>query len=183
MAKTGDLIPQCKIIVTPILASAFAALVWYFLFFRLHLNVGKDDETALTNTLIPVLATFHAILAAAVLSKVWEEFKQIRHCILKMDEQGFSACLDDRIPFTIHLLLAAMSLLIVFSAMLVEYQHASAGLLVVGGLTFVLTLYWEVATNLDNPLSGAWYINRVPPSWIKMRPVQPVERETAQSSD
>ena len=167
MAKLPEVKSHCKLLVAPVLASAGAALAWYFIFFRFHINVGKSDETALTNTLIPVLATFHAILAAAVLSKVWEEFKQIRRCINEGNEKGYAECVRDRIPITIHLLLAVMSLLIVVASMLVEYEHASAGLLVVGGLTFVLSLYWEVATNLDNPVSGVWYADRIPAAWRK----------------
>ena len=167
MAKLPEVKSHCRILVTPVLASSGAALAWYFVFFRLRINVGKADEVALTNTLIPVLATFHAILAAAVLSKVWEEFKQIRRCIYDGNEKGYVECLRDRIPMTIHLLLAVMSFLIVACSMLVEYQHACAGLLVVGGLAFVLSLYWEVATNLDNPVTGVWYVDRIPASWRK----------------
>lgn len=154
-----------KMLILPVIIGAGAAALWYFVFFLRGINVGKADETAITNTLIPVLATFHAIIAAAVLSKVWEEFKSIRRCVRDNDEAEFFRCLEDRIPITIHLLLAAMSLLIVASAMLVQYEHASAGLLVVGGLGFVLTLYWQVATNLDNPLCGVWYADEIPAGW------------------
>jgi hypothetical protein len=84
------------------MVSILAAGLWYFLFFRGGFDVGKSDETALTNTLIPVLAAFHSILAAAVLSKVWEEFKSIRRCVQNKDEAGFFRCLQDRIPAAIQ---------------------------------------------------------------------------------
>ena len=147
------------------MVSVLAAGLWYFLFFRGGFDVGKSDETALTNTLIPVLAAFHSILAAAVLSKVWEEFKSIRRCVQNKDEAGFFRCLQDRIPAAIHLLLAVMSTLIVVGTMLVHYENTWAGILVVGAIAFVLALYWQVATNLDNPLCGVWYVDQIPAEW------------------
>jgi len=157
--------PYLSILLYPSVASLLAAGLWYFLFFRRGFDVGKSDETALTNTLIPVLAAFHSILAAAVLSKVWEEFKSIRRCVQNKDEAGFARCLQDRIPPAIHLLLAVMSILIVVGTMLVHYDNSWAGILVVGAIAFVLALYWQVATNLDNPLHGAWYVNEIPSEW------------------
>ena len=154
-----------SILFYPSMASILAAGLWYLLFFRRGFDVGKSDETALTNTLIPVLAAFHSILAAAVLSKVWEEFKLIRRCVQTQDEAGFFRCLQDRIPPAIHVLLAVMSIIIVVGTMLVHYDNSGAGLLVVGTISFVLTLYWRVATNLDNPLCGVWYVNEIPPAW------------------
>jgi len=157
--------PYLSILIYPTMLSVGAAGLWYFFFFHQRFDVGKSDETALTNTLIPVLAAFHSILAAAVLSKVWEEYKVIRRCVLNHDRDGFSRCLQDRIPPAIHLLLAVMSVLIVVGTMLVHYDNVGAGILVVGAIAFVLALYWQVATNLDNPQCGAWYVNEVPAEW------------------
>ncbi len=167
MNPRPSLQPYLSILFVPATASAFTAGLWRWVFLPQGWNVGKPDETALTNTLIPVLATFHAILAAAVLSKVWEEFKLIRHYVEAGDESSFRRCVKDRIPPMIHLLLAVMSFLIVAGTMLVHYDRPAAGVLVVGAITFVLTLYWEVATNLDNPHRGAWYINQIPPGWCQ----------------
>jgi cyanate lyase len=167
MQKPLNVRPYLSILLYPTIASALAAGLWYFLFFRHRFDVGKQDETALTNTLIPVLAAFHSILAAAVLSKVWEEFKLIRRCVQNLDEAAFQRCLQDRIPPAVHLLLAVMSVLIVAGTMLVHYDKLGAGILVVGAISFVLALYWQVATNLDNPIRGAWYMNEIPDAWQK----------------
>jgi hypothetical protein len=165
MRRLSSVRPYFSILLYPSLASILSAGLWYLVFFRRGFDVGKSDETALTNTLIPVLAAFHSILAAAVLSKVWEEFKTIRRCVQNQDEAGFFRCLQDRIPPAIHMLLAVMSTLIVVGTMLVHYDNSWAGILVVGSISFVLALYWQVATNLDNPLCGAWYVNQIPPEW------------------
>jgi len=165
MRNRSNALPNMAILLYPTLASLLAAGLWYFIFFHPRFDVGKSDETALTNTLIPVLAAFHSILAAAVLSKVWEEYKLIRRCVRNRDKEGFSRCLEDRIPPAIHLLLVVMSVLIVVGTMLVHYENVGAGILVVGAITFVLALYWQVATNLDNPNRGAWYVNEIPTEW------------------
>jgi len=61
--------PYLSLLLPPTLTAAAAAGLWYLLFFHQRFDVGKSDETALTNTLIPVLAAFHSILAAAVLRR------------------------------------------------------------------------------------------------------------------
>jgi hypothetical protein len=109
------------------------------------------DESAITNMVVPICAMFHSILAAMVLSKVWEEFKIVRRCIREEDRATFDICSQERIPGIIHLLLATTSIIIIVGAMLVEYENPLSGMFSVGCLSFFLVLYWEVATTLDNP--------------------------------
>jgi 1,4-dihydroxy-2-naphthoate octaprenyltransferase len=182
MQKLSNARPYLSILLYPTTIAVLAAGLWYVLFYHTQFDVGKSDETALTNTLIPVLAAFHSILAAAVLSKVWEEYKTIRRCVQNHDREGFARCLRDRIPPAIHLLLAVMSVLIVVGTMLVHYDNVGAGILVVGAISFVLALYWQVATNLDNPQCGAWYVNEVPTEWRTQTNADPLSSKVSTSA-
>jgi hypothetical protein len=109
---------------------------------------------------------FHSILAAIVLGKVWEEFKEVCRCVRNEDRTKYKSCVNERIPGMIHLLLATMSTIIVLGTMLVEYQNPWSGIASVGSLAFFLVLYWEVATTLDNPAKAPWFIGRIPDDWL-----------------
>lgn len=167
----GSLRAHLRILVRPLLASGLLAAFWRLIFFQFDINVGKADETALTNMVVPICAMFHSILAAVVLGKVWDEFKVIRRCLKKGDEDSFRDCVHDRIPMMIHLLLGTMSFIIIGGAMLVEYHRAFAGVVSIGAISFFLVLYWEVATTLDNPVKAPWFAGQIPGEWLK--PKQP----------
>ncbi len=159
----------------PLGLSVTLSLTWWWLFFP-GINLGRKDETVLTNTLIPVLAAFHAILAAIVMNKVWEEFKTIRRCIRRKDKEGFRDSMHDRIPLTLHVLLGVMSFFIIVSVMMIEYESKWTGMFVVGTLTFMLVLYFEVAITLDNPAKAPWYTDKIPTEWLLPDP--PPEQKT-----
>jgi hypothetical protein len=150
----------------PLACSVVIAFLWRYVFFDYKLNLGKSDETALTNMVIPICAMFHSILAAMVLGKVWEEFKVIRHCLLENDRERFQACMHERIPGMIHLLLGTMSMIIISGIMLIEYSNPWSGITAVGAVTFFLVLYWEVATTLDNPIKSPWFVGKIPSEWL-----------------
>jgi len=154
------------ILFRPLLAGMVLSGLWRLFFFPNGINLGKEDETALTNMAIPICAMFHSILAAMVLSKVWEEFKTIQRCVRTLDKGTFEECTHDRIPGTIHLLLGAMSVIIIGGTMLVEYKNPWAGMGAVGAVSFFLVLYWEVATTLDNPAKAPWFIGKIPVDWL-----------------
>ncbi len=154
------------LLVRPLVIGVTLSAIWYQLFFANGIFLGKMDESAITNMVVPICAMFHSILAAMVLSKVWEEFKVVSRCIREEDRETFDICSHERIPGIIHVLLATMSIIIIVGAMLVEYENPLSGMFSVGCLSFFLVLYWEVATTLDNPAKAPWFIGRLPSDWL-----------------
>ena len=167
--KTNGLRVHLKLFIKPILLGILAGLVWHR-FFHGRLHFLEGDESALTDSVIPTIAMFHAIVAGHVLAKVWDEYKTVRHCLRSQDKDTFLQCKDDRIPMAIHMLLGSMSFVIQALIMMVHYDGVLAGVVSSSSLAFVLMLYWEVATNLDDPFKGVWYVGQIPSDWLKPEP-------------
>ena len=151
----------------PAVVGSMISLMWYHVFFTFDWHFQETDESAFTDTVIPIIAMFHAIVAGHILNKVWEEYKVVRRCLRDKDKDTFLRCRDDRIPIAIHLLLGSMSVVIQVLTLLVHFEKPFAGIAANFSVAFVLTLYWKVATNLDNPLRGAWYKDQIPKDWFE----------------
>jgi len=163
--KTKELVLHLKLFVRPLLGSTFIGIIWYSLFYKFHLHIIEADEPAFTDFGIPVLAMFHAIVAGGVLVKVWEEHKIVQRCIRDKDRDTFRRFMNDRIPVAIHMLLGCMSVIIQFLTMIIHFEGVFAGVAINTSIAFVLGLYWEVATNLDDPSKGVWY-SEIPREWF-----------------
>lgn len=166
--KTNGLRVHLFMFVRPVAVSLVLSIgVWYWIFYRLGVSFFESDESTFTDAIVPTLAMFHAIVAGHVLIKVWDEYKVVRRCVKKGDKKTFMECRDDRIPLAIHMLLASLSVIIMVLVMLLHYDGPGAGIASTSSVAFVLTLYWEVATNLDNPFKGVWYRDQIPKDWFK----------------
>lgn len=167
LLKTKRILVYLPLLLRPTLIGILIGpVLWYLIFFRFGFHFLEEDESAFTDSFIPILAMFHAIVAGHVLAKVWDEYKTIRHCVESKDKDKFTQCKTDRIPVVIHMLLGSMSVAIQGMAMMLHFKEAFAGIIANFALAFVLALYWEVATNLDNPWKGVWYVNQIPKDWL-----------------
>ncbi len=86
--------------------------------------------------------------------------------ILKRDKETFLCYRDDRIPIMIHLLILVMSLPVLIIISLLEYKSAWTGTTCVFFVSFALSLYWVVVTELQNPSKSLWFVERVPDEWL-----------------
>ena len=155
-----------KLLIRPICVGSLMSCAWYYFFFLTGLSFLEADESAFTDVIIGLLGMFHAIIAGGILNKVWGEAQKARHCIRVGDRETFVECKDDRIPGVIHLLLGSMSLIIQAHVMMIHFVGAFGGIASSFSMAFVLTLYWEVATSLDDPLSDVWDMGEIPPDWL-----------------
>lgn len=157
MTRKKELIANLALLVRPLIAAVvIGGGLWYFVFHK-FLHVLEEDESAYTDAGVPVFAMFHAVIAARILGDVWEKHKKYQRCRNANDNEGMEECKKDRIPMAIHLLIGAMSVITQAHAMLFNFEGAFAGIFYNASLAFVLGLYWEVATTLDNPSKGPWY--------------------------
>lgn len=163
---------QLTLFIRPFIASTVLAVFWYVCFFETGIGFEDADESVFTDAIIPVLATFHAIVAGFALNKVWSEYTIVQRCLKTNDREAFIAIRDDRIPMPIHFLLGSIAFLIQVLVMLQNYEGPDAGMAATFAISFVLVLYWEVATNLDDPKTGVWYVDRIPTQWFEDPPVR-----------
>lgn len=171
------ILPHTLLFVKPAAASLAIGFLWFFVFRRFGIHLTQSDESILTDAIIPILATFHAIAAGFVLQRVWDEYSILRRCVRRGDKKTFDDYKGERVPMAIHMLLAVMSLLVQGMVMILDYEDAAAGWTVTMSIAFMLTLYWLVATNLDDPFHGAWYIGEIPDHWLSEEGPQSREGE------
>ena len=72
---------------------------------------------------------------------------------------------DERIPIAMHLLLGACSIPLLAMIGLLEYKYFWSGAATVFVVCFSVSLYWIIATRLQNPSKSAWLAERVPAEW------------------
>lgn len=151
----------------PAIVSAVALGVWHLLrYFGIHLD--KSSEVPVTAAVIPTLGITYSIIAALVLNAVWEEYRKVSVCVITDDRDTFLLYRDERIPLMIHLLLGVLSLFLIGSIMLIDYDHIWSGRCSVFSITFACVLYWVVATELDDPARSVWFKERIPQEWLEI---------------
>ena len=140
--------------------------VWGWSWLREHgIHFPIEDEVSLT-TAIMSLGGFFAILAAIVMSTIWEKHQKVSICVVKRDRQEFLLYRDERMPIVIHLLLASLALPLVAMVMLLEYTSYWSGFASVAVVSFGITIYWIVATELQDPARSPWFAERIPSEWL-----------------
>ncbi len=140
--------------------------VWGWSWLRAHeIHFPIEDEVSLT-TAIMSLGGFFAILAAIVMGTIWEKHQKVSVCVVKRDRQEFLLYRDERMPIVIHLLLGSLAVPLVLMVMLLEYTSFWSGFAAVATVSFGITIYWIVATELQDPARSPWFAERIPQEWL-----------------
>lgn len=154
------------ILLRAFLATLFPLSLWYQLWLR-GIHFGHEDELVIVGAVIATLGVAYGIMASLVLGSIWEKYKKVVISVLKKDEETFLCYRDERIPVMIHLLLAALSIPLLVMIGMLEYQHLWSGIAAVFSVSFILFLYWIVATELENPAKSPWFAERIPEKWLE----------------
>lgn len=168
-----------KLLRQPFGLSILASLFWWVVIWRNEWFPMKGDEEMLSSGLIPTIGLFHAILAGHVVNVVWAEYKDALRCINSGNREGFKTCVRERIPYALHFLLGTMSIYLEVSTILYPYEKVISGVYSVFSLTFILVLYWKVATDLDDPRKAPWIAHLIPMEWLPPKKVlkKPIRRK------
>ncbi len=150
-------------------ASAF----WYFCLYKNDIHLGVTTyEIAVTAAWIPVFALFYGLFASAIISRVFEEYKQIRHAIKTNNIEAFMCLCDEDVSPLMHVLLSILGLFVLLGFMLLEYPEPIGGFLLVGSTSFIIAFIFFVISEIDDPLGGVWFIKYVPAGWAEINPRQ-----------
>lgn len=147
------------------LATILPLFAWYQLRLR-GIHFAHEDEMIIIGAVIATLGVAYGIMASLVLGSIWEKYKKVVISVLKRDKETFLCYRDERIPIMIHLLLGALSVPLAAMVALLEYTHFWAGVASVFSVSFILALYWIVATELENPAKSPWFAERIPEEWL-----------------
>ena len=153
-------------LLSPVTVAAIAVLIWWYVPRHLGIMVAKRDEDVITNYHLPGLIVFHAIIAGFLLAKVLVGYSRMWISIRRDDEFAFREALEERIPKVAHLLLATLSVMVLENTMIIGYEATWVGVKTVGEMAYVLALYWQVATVLDDPTRAPGLSKKIPPDWL-----------------
>ena len=91
----------------PFPAVIVACLFWYFIFFKNQIFLNLPIE--IINTWISMFGLLYGLLAAVVLSTVWNEYKTMRTAVKKYDFETFIDLRDEEISPLVHTLMFVLS--------------------------------------------------------------------------
>lgn len=157
-----------NIIWRPLLFSVVLAWLWngYSRYVGIDPEI-KADETIMVGATIVTLGVFYALMAAFVLAAVWQQWVTVEEAVNSDDKPAFLKHARKRIPGTIKLLILIFSTLLLGGFFfLAAFKSAWAGSFSIFAISLILSIYWAVVTDLDDPLTGVWNVSRVPKNWV-----------------
>jgi membrane protein YqaA with SNARE-associated domain len=139
--------------------------LWYEAWVRGY-HFSEDDKDALIGAIITTLGVTYGILVAWLLSVIMEKYGKVVICVLEKDKHTFLLYRDERIPIVFHLLIASVSVPLVGMIGMIAFKHVLTGTISVFAVSFILSLIWLIADQLENPSKGGWFRERIPQDWF-----------------
>ena len=135
----------------------------------------QGDEGAVASGLVAVVAVAYALYAGFIFVNVWSQWTTIEEAVktykVATDEvtkdqahQKFILNKDKRIPKTAKILLFVFSLFLVVAVYLLYFQNSIPGGYAIFTVIMIVSTYWTVIMDLDDPFSGIWNV-QVPEEW------------------
>ena len=154
------------LMIPPLVLAGLMTAAWYQFFSRgWHL---PDTVKEMLGTAIVVQAAIFAIAAAMVLNGTWERLRTLSRHVLVRNQRGFMEIRDEKMPISMHLVLAASGLSVLLLLSAAHYPNVWSGAMVVFSTWFVMSLYFMVVAALQNVTSSVWIVNRVPDEWLAL---------------
>ncbi len=145
--------------------SSIVTAVWYATWIH-GIHFAEDDKDVIIGAIVTTLGVTYGLLVAWVLSAIWEKYRKIVVSVLEKDKHTFLLYRDERMPIVFHLLVAAVSIPLVGMIGMIAYKHALTGAVSVFAVSVVLTLFWRIAAELEDPTKHGWFAERIQPDWL-----------------
>jgi hypothetical protein len=154
------------LLLNPALATAFVLVLWFYVIFENDCFFLEGAREVVIAGYIPVFGIFYAILAGAIVTIVFEEYKSIRMAIKNDDLDTFINLYDEDLSPFFHVLMTLLASFIIIALMGLKYGDAASGVFVIGTTTYTLSLIYWIIIEIDSPLWGLWFIKSVDREWL-----------------
>src|SRR5579872_6828435 len=84
-SKLEIIIKSFILLLTPIPFTLVVSFIWYYAFYRNDIFFNQMLEEIITTAWIPIFGILYGLLAAIILSTVWNEYKAMRTAVKKYD--------------------------------------------------------------------------------------------------
>lgn len=167
--ELGDrksIMKHAGLVVQSILMALIAVLASYGFqhFADTHFH-AEDRELVITGPLA-LLAILHSIIAGHMFMDVLRRNREVRACVIKEDKQTFQINWEVRLPGFAKFFLACLSTILVLFVSLINFHSEWTSDLSVFSVTFVLSTYWVMITELEDPVNSAWFDIEIPTEWL-----------------
>jgi uncharacterized membrane protein YcfT len=152
----------------PAIVAAGVSIFWYYVLFCHHVHFDERLTEVAVAAWIPTFGILYGLFAAVVLNTVWSEYKDMRMAIKCYDIQKFMNLRDEDVSPLVHVMMAILSWSVLSVFMLLSYPDALSGILCVSTTAFLLGLIFFVVRQIDDPLSGIWFIKNVHKEWMEI---------------
>jgi hypothetical protein len=146
--------------------ASVTTFLWYQVWIRGY-HFPEDDKDILIGAIITTLGVTYGIEVSWILNAIWEKYRKVVICVLEQDKRTFLLYRDERMPIVFHLLIGAVSLPLLCMIGMIAYKHALTGAISIFAVSLVLTLFWIVIAQLENPSKGGWFLERIPKEWLE----------------
>lgn len=152
--------------IQPILVAVVAVLVAKFERRWIGSHFHLDDREFVITGPLAVLAILHSIIAGGMLVEVVRRHREVTTAIRRIDREMFedNRCL--RLPGFLKFFLGTLSIILVTYVSLIQFHYTWTEDFSVFTVTWVLSMYWVLITELEDPVSGAWFNNPMPEEWL-----------------
>ena len=148
-----------KLLIKPLVLSVVLAGLWILFRFLGLDNYIQGDEGTIASGTVAFLAVAYALFAGFLFVTVWSQWVAIEEAIRDMDLKKFNLHKDKRLPGTVKTLLLMFSILLVVAFFLLSFRHLLTGGFSIFVATLVVSTYWRVILDLDDPFTGIWNVN------------------------
>ena len=150
----------------PTFIGGLTCLGWYYLLYKNAIHFVEKLEGIVTAAWIPQFGILYSLLIAIAVNTVWSEYKAMRAAVKRYDFDAFIDLRDEDLSPVVRVILGTFSLAVLVGFMFLKYPDAVSGIVVVFGVSFLLTLMLVVIIEIDDPCAGVWFIKNMPEIWL-----------------
>ncbi len=133
----------------------------------LFMQLSAKDEAYGAVVLLSV-GVLHGILLSNAFNVIWEQNEKIKEAIRENDFKKFVSYFFRRIPHQMKAFIFALSVFIVYSVLSCDFGSPKNNYISAWIATFIITMAWFAAYEMDDPLSAIWTIRKhIPKEWEK----------------
>lgn len=166
LGSRESIISHAWLVAQSVIMGGVAVFVSYvFRYFADTYFHNEDREFVITGPLA-LLAILHSIIAGHMFMDVLRRNRDVQACVIRNDKETFLINKEVRLPGFAKFFLACLSSILVLFVSLIHFHNEWTNNLSVFCVTFVLSTYWVMITELEDPVSGVWFTNRIPTEWL-----------------
>lgn len=159
---------HAPIVIKSIFIATLCVLFWRYILYPLNLHFSKHANDIILFMVSPIIGTGYVLFAAIAVNSAFDQFKIISRSVVRNEKDEFLTYRDEQLPIKIHLLIGVPSIIILFFTLSFNYESdIFIGAAAIFTISFMLTLAWKIAADLDNFQNSVWFQQRVPKEWYE----------------